>query len=98
MHQDKFSKNWNQTSQETEAIQDNIAEVKSNMTKVGIVTGCSKLNVREEPKTDSAIISEISCQAEVMIEETESTEDFYKVCTSFGVEGFCMKKYIVVKS
>lgn len=98
MHQDKFSKNWNQTSQETEAIQDNITEVKSNMAKVGIVTGCSKLNVREEPKTDSAIISEIPCQAEVMIEEAESTEDFYKVCTSFGVEGFCMKKYIVVKS
>ena len=98
MYREKFSKNSNQTSQETEAIQDNITEVKSNMAKVGIVTGCSKLNVREEPKTDSAIISEISCQAEVMIEETESTEDFYKVCTSFGVEGFCMKKYIVIKS
>lgn len=98
MYQGNFSKNKYQASQETEVIQDNIAEVKVNTAKVGIVTGCSKLNVREEPKTDSAIISEISCQAEVMIEETESTEDFYKVCTSFGVEGFCMKKYIVVKS
>lgn len=98
MYQGNFSKNKYQASQETEVIQDNIAEVKVNTAKVGIVTGCSKLNVREEPKTDSAIISEIPCQAEVMIEEAESTEDFYKVCTSFGVEGFCMKKYIVVKS
>lgn len=98
MHQGKFSKNRDQASQETEVIQDNIAEIKANTAKVGIVAGCSKLNIREEPKTDSAIISEISCQAEVIIEEAESTEDFYKVCTSFGVEGFCMKKYIVIKS
>ena len=98
MHQDKFSKNRYQALQETEVIQDNIAEVKANTAKVGIVAGCSKLNIREEPKTDSAIISEIPCQAEVLIEEAESTEDFYKVCTPFGVEGFCMKKYIVIKS
>lgn len=98
MHQGKFSKNRDQASQETEVIQDNIAEIKANTAKVGIVAGCSKLNIREEPKTDSAIISEISCQAEVIIEEAESTEDFYKVCTPFGVEGFCMKKYIVIKS
>lgn len=98
MYQGKFSKNRDQASPETEVIQDNIAEIKANTAKVGIVAGCSKLNIREEPKTDSAIISEISCQAEVMIEEAESTEDFYKVCTPFGVEGFCMKKYIVIKS
>ena len=65
--------------------------------KVGIVTNCRKLNVREEPKLDAPVICEVACQTELIIEEADSTEDFYKVCTAAGIEGFCMKKFIAIQ-
>jgi len=40
------------------------------------------------------VICTINCHAEVEIDELESTDDFYKICTASGVEGYCMKKFI----
>ena len=65
--------------------------------KKGFVTNCKKLNVREEPKKDSAIVCEVDYQTELMIDENESTEEFYKVCTAAGIEGFCMRKFIAIQ-
>ena len=57
----------------------------------------TKLNVREEPVTDAAnILGTLNKGAEVLIDEVESTEDFYKVCTEKGLGGFCMKQFIQV--
>ena len=64
-------------------------------TKVlGVVTECAKLNVRQEPSTDAEVVTTIMIGTEVMVDVAESTEDFYKVCTGAGVEGYCMKKFI----
>lgn len=65
--------------------------------KIGFVTNCKKLNVREKPRTDATIICEVDYQTELMINEKESTEEFYKVCTAAGIEGFCMKKFIAIQ-
>lgn len=63
-------------------------------TKVGFVTGCSKLNVRCEPWPKAPIICEIEQNTEVEIDVAQSTDDFYKVCLASGIEGFCVKAYI----
>ena len=65
--------------------------------KIGIVTDCSKLNVREEPSAKSAIVCVVDCSTDLMIEDERSTEDFYKVYTATGVEGYCMKRFITIK-
>ena len=65
---------------------------------LGVVSGCQKLNVREEASTEADIVCEILKDTEVMIDEENSTNDFYKICTGAGVEGFCMKKFITIKS
>ena len=65
--------------------------------KLGYVSGCTKLNVRAAAKFDANIICEIHCGTEVEINEEESSGDYYKVCTSSGIEGFCMKTYITVE-
>lgn len=65
--------------------------------KIGVVENCNKLNVREKPSLDSTIICEINSQTELMIDESKSTDDFYKVLTVSGLEGFCMKKFITVQ-
>lgn len=63
----------------------------------GVVSGVNKLNVRKEPSTDAEVVCVIPVNTEVLIDLEESTEDFYKVCTSAGIEGFCMKAYISVE-
>lgn len=62
---------------------------------VGIVTSCPRLRVRAAASTNADVLCEIESGSEVTIDETKSTKDFYAVCTSAGVEGFCMKKFIV---
>lgn len=62
----------------------------------GVITGCSKLNVRSEAKTDSDVIRVLNKGDKVTIILDESTEDFYRVSIE-TTEGFCMKKFIEVK-
>lgn len=64
---------------------------------IGIVN-CGILRVRSAAdSTADNVICEITEGSEVQINETESTPEFYKVTTSAGAEGFCMKKFITIK-
>lgn len=57
-----------------------------------------ELNVRETPVKDPKnILGTIKKDEEVEIDMEESTDDFYKVYTAKGLEGFCMKQYIRVE-
>ncbi|MEG1523841.1 MAG: SH3 domain-containing protein [Clostridia bacterium] len=67
-----------------------------NDVRIGKVVDCERLNVREQPFADAEIICEIAEATEIMIEENDSTGEFYKICTSSGIEGFCMKRYISI--
>ena len=62
----------------------------------GVVTDCTKLNVRKAPDATAPIICTIPRNAEVEVLFEESTDEFYKVLTATGVEGFCMAKYIAI--
>ena len=64
---------------------------------IGIVNDCVKLNVREEPNKESAIVCALALRTEVLVDQSESTEDFYKVCTAAGIEGFCMKQFVAIQ-
>ena len=63
---------------------------------IGIVTDCIKLNVRELPDMHAEVLGIINVATELVIIEDESTEDFYKICTSAGLEGYCMKKFVTI--
>lgn len=91
MYQDEHFKDFQQTAVPEVSMED------TGDVKIGAVANCIKLNVREGPQTDAAVICEVACHTEVMIDENESTEEFFKVCTAAGIEGFCMKKFIAVK-
>ena len=62
----------------------------------GVVTNCLQLNVREAPRPDAKVLFVIDSLSEVAIYENESTDEFYKICTASGLEGFCMKKFIAI--
>lgn len=58
---------------------------------------CEKLNVRSDSTIDSDPVGVINRDSKVFIYENESTDEFYKVCTATGLEGYCMKKFISVQ-
>lgn len=60
---------------------------------VGKVSNCTKLNVRKDPDINADILFIIDKDTEVVIDNEESTEEWYKVIVN-EQEGFCMKKYI----
>lgn len=63
-------------------------------TIIGIVSGCSRLNVRNAPMANAAVVCTIEQGSEVSVIECETNDKFYKVCTASSVEGYCMKQYI----
>lgn len=63
----------------------------------GVVTGCTDLNVRDKASVDGNAVCQIKEGSEVTIELQASTDEWFKIKTSTGVEGFCMKNYIEVK-
>lgn len=101
-----YSKYSNKTEEKVEAaveiekdaeamVDEPIAEENAaTKTLTGTVFGCNKLNVRDQPSLDGAIVCEVACGGTVIIDETVSTEAWYKVCAENGAEGFCMKKFI----
>lgn len=64
--------------------------------KTGVVN-CELLRMRKAANTKADVICTLPEGAEVQINETDSTNDFYAVTTSAGAEGFCMKQFITIK-
>lgn len=69
-----------------------IAEPEPHIT--GVVIECEKLNVRRGPYMISPVLCTVRLGEELIIDEKESTNEFYKVCTAEGTKGYCMKKFI----
>lgn len=64
---------------------------------IGVVN-CKLLRVRSEADaTADNVICELPEGTEVQLIKAGSTVDFYKVITTAGAEGFCMKKFITIK-
>ena len=76
-------------------VEEPIAEIEEKHT-TGKVVNCELLNVREQPNVNAEIVCMIKRNTEVEIDVTKSTSDFYKICIASGIEGFCMKKFILV--
>lgn len=66
-------------------------------TIIGIVSNCSKLNVREKPTKDSEVKCVLNEGTEVIIDIENSTNTWYYVTTPSGIEGYCMTQFIVAE-
>lgn len=63
---------------------------------IGVVN-CLRLHVFSEPRLDSEIVCKFRYLTEVAIDPDYSTDDFYKIYTAIGAEGFCQKEHITIK-
>ena len=94
----KNYKNYSKTNNQVEEPQiaeEEVSKPKKQM--IGVVIDCSSLNIRAKSNINSEIITTVKAGTELLINEDESVNEWYKVCTEAGIEGFCMKKYISIR-
>lgn len=84
-------------AEQAQEIVEELQEVEEAVPTVGFVDNCECLRVRKESNVDSEELCIINKLSEVVIDLDNSTDYFYKVTTSEGVEGYCMKKFITIK-
>ena len=84
-------------AEQAQEIVEESQEVEETVPTVGFVDNCERLRVRKESNVDSEELCIINKLSEVVIDLDNSTDYFYKVTTSEGVEGYCMKKFITIK-
>lgn len=66
-------------------------------TLIGVVTGCKSLNIRTEPaKKSNNVVCVVDTETVVIIDLEDSTDEWYKVFTEAGAEGFCMKEFVKI--
>lgn len=94
----KNYRNYSKPSVEDVAPVEEPVNVENSVPNVrGTVVGCAKLNVRVAPRSDADVVCVIDKNTEVVVDTDESTDGFYKVFLSSGIEGFCMKEFIEIK-
>lgn len=83
----------NEIVEETQEINETVEE-ETNSNKIGKIFGYEKLYVRKDPSVDSEPVGIVTSNDDLAIDEYHSTDDFYKVYTSNGLEGYCVKKFV----
>lgn len=79
-----------------ETVEEPVEETPETLIGVVSVNG-KQLNIRKEPSTNSDRVSVVEDGTVLMIEPDKSSEDWFKIYTEAGVEGFCMKKFVTLK-
>ena len=69
---------------------------KGTTTMTGIAN-CLRLHIYSEPSTDSDIVCKVRYLTELDVDFDNSTEEYYKVCTAIGAEGFCQKELVTIQ-
>lgn len=56
-----------------------------------------EIDVYSEPNVNSSIVCKIRYMSEVVVDLKNSTDNFYKICSAIGADGFCQKSLITLK-
>ena len=71
-------------------------EINPKETKIGHVTDCLQLNVREHPSQSSAVVEVLRLNDQITVDMSQVISGWVKVKTSSGANGYCMQKYIMI--
>ena len=61
------------------------------------VVNATRLNIRESPSMNAKIVAVVPVFTELLIDSDQSDDEWYSVCTASGIEGFCMKEFVVIQ-
>lgn len=63
---------------------------------VGVVSDCKRLNIRKAPNKNSDVVDVVSAGTEITISKHSLDKPWYRVTTSDGIKGFCMREFITI--
>lgn len=96
----------NETEETTEEVTEEVTEpevivpsIENNIENnevIGKISGFEKLYVRKEASKDSEPVGIVTDKDDLSIDVAHSTDDFYKVITSNGLEGYCVKEFVKI--
>lgn len=75
-------------------VQETVDTVSLPETVTGTVANCTKLNVRANPSTTAEIVCVLDAKSEIEIDVAKSTNEWFKVYTAIGSEGYCMRQFV----
>ena len=81
---------------EPEVIVPSIENNVENNEVIGKISVFEKLYVRKEASKDSEPVGIVTDKDDLSIDVAHSTDDFYKVITSNGLEGYCVKEFVKI--
>lgn len=61
------------------------------------VANCLRLHVLSEPRADADVVCKVRYLTEVLVDENESTDDYYKIHLAIGAEGYCDKRLVDIR-
>ena len=95
----------NENVTKPESIEEETVEVSEELSEkteeesallIGIVTGCGRLNIRAEASSDSEVLTVVNAGSELQIHEIGTTDEFFKVTTEFGIDGYAMCQFVSI--
>lgn len=96
----------NETEETTEKVTEEVTDKEvivpsidnnvENNEVIGKISGFEKLYVRKEASKDSEPVGIVTNKDDISIDVAHSTDDFYKVITSNGLEGYCVKEFVKI--
>lgn len=69
-------------------------ETNSGAVAKGVVANCAKLNVRVKPSVKTDVVCVLDAKTEVTIDVDKSNDEWLKVRTAAGADGYCMRKFV----
>ena len=96
-HREFVEREVEQVIENEEVVEETIVvEPVKSAKAYGVVCNCGMLNIRKEMSSTANVVDIIGKGTKVEIELTESTDKWYKICTSAGSEGYAMIDYIEI--
>lgn len=82
-------------------VEEEIASVPEELevpaTMTGRVINCGKLNIRMNADPTSKVLCTVDVGSELTVYSETLPDEWFKVTTKSGVEGYCMSKYITIE-
>ena len=73
------------------------AKVEETNTKKFVVVTTDRLNVRKGPSKDTEVLTIVSKDEKLLINDPKLVKGFYSITTSSGIKGYVMKEFVVEK-
>ena len=61
------------------------------------VADCVRLHILSAPRSNADVVCKVRYLTELLITEERPGDDYYKVCTVSGAEGYCEKSLVRIR-